>query len=173
MVFNWFQDLVQEVHDNNGTSVIIPTPTGSRIVQRYPVPKTTKIQTFSFGSSEYKPSETNVQKPSDTRNLGKWKTATAANTIHGAGDASLLCLALHDFEHNFYCVHDSISTYCGKPLKQLQKRLKRAYIDVVSFDIWDEIRAANGLPKDSSKLPAIAGDFEDLELVMKSNYLFC
>ena len=125
VVFNWFQDLVQEIHDNGGNKVVIPTPTGSKIIQRYPVPKTTKVQTFSFGSSEYKPSETNVQIPSDSRNLGKWKTATAANTIHGAGDAALLCHGLSQFEYSFYCVHDSISTYCGQPLKQLQNRLKR------------------------------------------------
>ena len=172
VVFYWFQDLVQEIHALGKTEVVIPTPTGSKIHQRYPAPKTTKVKTFSFGSSEFRQCETLVQSPSDKANLGKWKTATAANTIHGAGDASLICLALHNFEHSFYCVHDSIASHAGKPMEDLQKRLKEAYVRVVSFDLWNSIRAANGLPKDPAKLPALCNDL-DLDQVEHSNYLFC
>ena len=172
VVFNWFKDLVEEVHANGGKEVLIPTPTGSMIHQKYPTPKTIKVTTFSFGSSDYKPSSTNCETPSKTPNLGKWKTATAANTIHGAGDASLLCLGLHDFPHSFYCVHDSISSHAGKPMSDLQKALKQAYVEVISFDIWNEIRRANGLPTDVSKLPALSNSL-DVSQIMNSDYLFC
>ena len=172
VVFNWFKKLVQEIHDNGGTEVIIPTPTGTLIHQRYPTPKTIKIKTFSYGSSDYKTSITNEEVPSDTPNLGKWKTATAANTIHGAGDASLLCLALHDFEHPFYCVHDSIASHCGEPMDNLLKRLNQAYRQVITFDLWNEIRLANGLPTSDSDLPALSNDLE-LDRIVDSKYLFC
>ena len=172
VVFNWFKNLVQELHELGKDEVIIPTKTGSVIHQRYPVPKITKITTFNFGSSDYKTSTTNGRESTNKADLGKWKTATAANTIHGAGDASLLCMALHDFEHPFYCVHDSISTHAGMPLKHLQKRLKDAYKEVVSFDLWNEVRRANGLPVDDSYLPALIGDLK-LDDVDKAEYLFC
>ena len=172
VVFNWFKDLVEEIHDAGGKEVIIPTPTGSIIHQRYPSPKTVKIKTFSFGSSEYRQETTNTQIPGSTVNTGKWKTATCANTIHGAGDASLICLALFDFKHPFYCVHDSIASHCGKPMEELQSRLKEAYVEVVSFPLWDAIREANGLPENDAKLPALCEGF-NLELVKESKYLFC
>ena len=172
VVFNWFKALVEELHKRGDTEVVIPTPTGSKIHQRYPVPKTTKITTFHFGSSDYRTSTTNELKSTNKADLGKWKTATAANTIHGAGDASLLCLGLHDFEHSFYCVHDSISTHAGQPLRDLQKRLRAAYKEVVTFDLWNEVRKANRLPVDDSYLPALCNDL-DLDLIDKSEYLFC
>ena len=100
------------------------------------------------------------------------KTATAANCIHGAGDAALLCMALGEFDHSFYAVHDSISTYIGKPMKDLQKRLRQAYREVVEFNLWNEIRAANGLPTGAKYNPALVNTL-DLDLVEKSEYMFC
>ena len=171
VVFNWFKDLVVELHELGRTSVVIPTPTGTKIYQKYPVPKTKRIETFSFGSSHYRTSTTKELVSSDKANLGKWKTATAANTIHSS-DASLLCLALNDFQHSFYCIHDSVSSHAGKPMRDLQNRLKQAYIEVIHFDLWSEIRRANGLPEDVSKLPAL-GDDLDVRKIMDSEYLFC
>ena len=172
VVFNWFRSLVEELHDLGKTEVIIPTPTGSRIHQRYPIPKLHSIRTFSFGSSDYKVSETEEMRSTNRADLGKWKTATAANTIHGAGDASLLCMALHDFEHPFYCVHDSIACPATSAMKQLQERLRAAYKQVVTFDLWNEVRRANGLPTGETYLPALCNDL-DLDLIDKSEYLFC
>ena len=172
VVFNWFSDLVQEIHASGKDEVLIPTATGSIIHQTYPIPKYKQIRTFAFGSSQFKEARTNKEEPTDKRNLGKWKTATAANCIHGAGDAALLCMALGEFDHSFYAVHDSISTYIGKPMKDLQKRLRKAYREVVEFDLWNEIRAANGLPTGAKYNPALVNTL-DLDLVEKSEYMFC
>jgi DNA-dependent RNA polymerase len=169
--FNWFRDLADEVAATGASEILLPLPTGSVIHQRYSKREATKVETFHLGSGTYRDqTKTQVLNPTNTPDVGKWRTATCANQIHGL-DSSLICLALGDFQHSFFCCHDSCSTYAGAPMIDMKERLRKAYKTVAEFNMWQEVRKANGLPEDATKAPPIVGDL-DVELVLKSSYLF-
>ena len=168
--FNWYKDLAEEVAATGASELLLPLPTGSTIVQQYSQREKTTVETFHYGCTSYR-AATVVHEPTGVPELGKWRTATCANQIHGL-DASLICLALHDFQFPFYCCHDSCSTYAGKPMDIMGKRLRNAYREVAEFNMWEEVRAANNLPHDPTKAPPVVGTLK-LDQVESAQYMFC
>ena len=167
--FGWFKDLADEVAATGASEILLPLPTGSIIHQKYSKRSEKVIQTFHFGSSKFQDTTTE-RIPTGEPDVRKWRTATCANQIHGL-DASLICIALGDFQHSFFCCHDSCSTYAGAPMIDMKERLRAAYKTVAEFNMWEEVRKANNLPSDVTKAPPVVGDL-DLGLVLKSAYLF-
>ena len=121
--------------------MLLPLPTGSVIKQTYFEFEEKRIDTFYLGSSKVR-CQSNVMVESDRPDYVKWRTASAANQIHGL-DASLLCIALEQFPHTFFACHDSVSTYAGAAMDELQTNLQHAYVEVAQFNMWDEVLKAN------------------------------
>ena len=171
-VVDWFQARVKEIFDSGANEIRIPTPTGS--VQRmfYPIYKLKQVKSFYSGSMNYR-DETRLTEyePTDKPDLNKWLSSTPPNVIHSL-DGSLLAIALHNFDEPFSSVHDAIYCYASNSMNKVLKKLKEAYVETVSFDIWTEFLKANNLPTDNPvSYPPIVGNF-DIKEVLNSDYIF-
>ena len=173
-VVDWFQARAQEIYDSGAKEIRIPTPTGS--VQRmfYPEYEVKQVKSFYSGSLKYKENkDTKITEyiPTDKPNLDKWLSSITANAIHSL-DGSCLTIGLHDFPVSFSTVHDAVYCYASSSMDDILERLKAAFIETVSFDIWTEFLKANNLPTDNPKsYPPIVGNL-DLSQVMQSDYIF-
>ena len=165
-VVEWFQARVQEIYDSGRKEVLIPTPNGSVQEMKYPIYKPHRVQSFHQGSltwmTEYE--------PIDEPDLKKWMSSITANAIHSL-DGCLLALALADFTESFSTIHDAVHTYAGTCMDEMLMRLKQAYVDTVSFDIWTEFLTINGLEVNATTAPPIVGNL-DLKQVLNSDYIF-
>ena len=165
-VVEWFQARVQEIYDSGRKEVLIPTPNGSVQVMRYPIYKPKQVKSFHHGSiswiAEYE--------PTDEPDIKKWLSSITANTIHSL-DGCLLSLALANFPEAFSTVHDACYTYAGTCMDEMLDRLKQAFVQTVSFDIWTEFLTLNGLEVNATTAPPIVGNL-DLKQVLKSDYIF-
>ena len=167
-VIDWFQARAQEIYDSGAKEIKIPTPTGSLQRMFYPEYKTKQQDTFYHGSMRYRLTE---WVPTDKPNVKKWLSSIVPNAIHSL-DGSLLAIGLHDFDVSFSTVHDAVYTYAGSCMDDMLTRLKRGYVEAVSYDIWTEFMIANGLDHtDPTLAPPIVGTL-DLDMVMKSDYIF-
>ena len=141
--FQWFSSVAKAVHQSGAVEMLLPLPTGSVIKQTYFELDEHRVDTFYLGSSTVS-CRSQVMVESDRPDEVKWRTASAANQIHGL-DASLLCIALEQFPHTFFACHDSVSTYAGAAMDELQTNLRHAYVEVAEFNMWDEVLKANEL----------------------------
>ena len=152
----WFKEVSSLLARRKKDHIVIPTPLGDSIIMTYEGSETYRIDTFRFGSCTYKDKtkgkskekdsrqRTQLVKPNGTPDRRKWRTALAANTTHGAGDASMLALALHDADFDFVTCHDSVGC-AGPHMDALRQRMRSAYVQVVRFNIFEEILKANGI----------------------------
>jgi DNA-directed RNA polymerase len=165
-VVEWFQARVNEIYASGKKEVLIPTPNGSTQVMRYPIYKPCNVQSFHHGSISWM----KEYKPTDEPDLKKWESSITANTIHSL-DGCLLSLGLGDFPVAFSTVHDAVYTYATSSMDDMLQRLKQAFVDTVSFDIWTEFLKANDLEINATTAPPIVGNL-DLKQVLKSDYIF-
>jgi DNA-dependent RNA polymerase len=110
----------------------------------------------------------------------KMRSALAANVVHSL-DASILHLALQDFDsHSFTANHDCVYAPSGG-LKRLTDAVKMAFREVVSGDFLMDFLSYNDLEDDDelvSMLKVMTETDEEtvatiLNGIPKSNYLFC
>jgi hypothetical protein len=166
-VLDWFQQRAQEIHNSGKKKILVPTPSGSTQIMKYPIYDRKRIKTFHYGSLNYKISDYIPTKEAD---LKDWRRAITANTIHSI-DASIMVKAFRNFNHNFSTIHDAAHTYASKAMDEMTDRLKEAFIEACSFNIWDEFRKANDLNIDNKNTPPIVGNL-DLQDVKHSDYIF-
>ena len=154
----WFKSVSSLLAKRNKDRIIIPTPLGDCIEMRYQQSDAFRVDTFRYGSCTYKDSRqlTQLVKPNGKPDRTKWRSALSANTTHGAGDASMLALALHDADFDFVTCHDSVGC-AGPHMDELRQRMRSAYVEVCRFNIFDEILKANGIkePKASWVNPMV------------------
>ena len=168
-VVDWFQARAQEIYDSGKKEIIVPSPTGSIQHMYYPIYKAERVKSFHHGELRF--TKLTEYVPTDEPDIKKWLSSVTANTIHSL-DASILALGLGDFPESFSTVHDAIYTYAGSCMDDILAKLKQAYVDTVSFDIWTEFLEANGLPTDNPEsYPPIVGNL-DLNRVLESDYIF-
>ena len=103
------------------------------------------------------------------------QSALAANTVHSL-DATLLQLALHDYEGKcFTTVHDCVYGPSGI-LDELVDRIKDAFYEVVSGDFLYLMLVENNLQDNDALVAQLrAMTHEDdglLESIKESKYLF-
>jgi DNA-directed RNA polymerase len=167
-VVEWFQQRVQEIYNKGAKEIKIPTPSGCMQRMFYPVYEVERVKSFHNGQLNY-PRITDY-KPTDEVDLSKWLSSITANTIHSL-DASIMVLALHDFSESFSTIHDAIHTYGGECMDEILYRLKKAFVEVVTFDIWSEFLKANDLEETPENAPPIVGNL-DVNMVLNSDYIF-
>jgi DNA-dependent RNA polymerase len=183
----WFSKIAGIIHAKGKKEILVPCPNGSTIHIRYPASKKRRVDSFGYGGTEYtvgvppgaaeKPprrqlSMVDVDATLDP-NIKKWQTSLSPNTVHGAGDASLLSIALMDFQHPFTSCHDSVGTYAGVAMDNLRDAMRKAYVTVAQFEIFNRIVEANGLDIEKDEVPVfplINDDDYDVMAVLKSNY---
>jgi DNA-directed RNA polymerase len=167
----WFREVARALGDNKAESILIPTPVGDTIEIVYSQLKGMKVSTFRYGTQRYKAKTKSVTlvEPNGKPDVKKWVSSLSANTTHGAGDASQLCLALNDAPFDFVTCHDSVG--CAAPhMNELRRRMKEAYVKVVSFPLFDEILKANNLVAGQKMVNPIIGDWDPTE-ALRSTYL--
>ena len=178
----WFKQVSSLLARRQRKSIIIPTPLGDNIVMSYEGSDSYRVDTFRYGSCTYKDPKTGKNKrkgdrqqtaltrPNGKPDRKKWRSALAANTTHGAGDASMLALALHDADFHFVTCHDSVGC-AGPHMDDLRQRMRQAYVQVCKFNIFDEILKANDIkePKADWVCPMV-GNW-DPEEALHSEYL--
>ena len=173
-VVDWFQARAKEIYDRGAKEIRIPTPTGSLQRMFYPTYEVKQVMSFYSGSLKYKGrQETKLTEyhPTDEPNLKKWLSSITANTIHSL-DGSCLAIGLHDFPTSFSTVHDAVYCYASSAMDDILTRLKEAFVETVSYDIWTEFLKANDLPLDNPlSYPPIVGNL-DLNTVLDSDYIF-
>lgn len=159
------------------TSIVIPTALGDSIEMQYQQSDSYVIDTFRYGSLRYKRKGTGrkqitLVEPNGKPDTEKWVTGLNANTTHGAGDATLLAIALHDCPYDFGTNHDAV--YAAAPnMDNLGVRLRKAFVRVGSFDLFSEIQKANGVDLKPGTVPnPVVGDWKDLDCCLDSLYMF-
>ena len=195
----WFRYVAKRIYEQQTADgvadpkIVIPTALGDEIHIRYLKEETYRIQTYKFGSITYKyRAQTDRLEPdslADSRQVqlslvrptgepseADWRTSLLANTTHGAGDATLLAMALHDADFHFATCHDAM--YCSAvDMPEMRDRVRRAFVEVAKFPMFDALLAANGIeiPKGYKTNPVQeegSADFwNDYEQVLESNYL--
>ena len=168
----WCQELARQTHAAGKKTLIIPTVTGSKVLMRYSETERVTFDTFHCGSIGVG-SKVNHNQKSHIPCLEDWMKAITANLVHTA-DAALLGVALADWEWNLTTVHDCVQTAPGAGMDILVRRMRAGYHQVVSWDIWNEVAAANGIDisTDPALSPPVIGDL-NLEDTQAANYMFC
>ena len=167
----WFRKLSSALAKKKAPHVVIPTPLGDNIIIKYEKSDSYSVDTFRYGKCQYKTSRRTAQlvKPNGSPDRRKWRTALSANTTHGAGDASMLAIALHDADFHFVTCHDSVG--CAAPrMDDLRDRMRKAYVEVAQFPIFEKILEANDITPKQDWPDPIVGDWNPTD-ALDSEYL--
>ena len=171
----WMRKFATKVHDTGVDKIVVPTPCGDSYEIHYYGTDSYRIDTYRYGSINYrKPlaQRTTMQllKPNGEPQADRWKTGLTANVTHGAGDASLLALAFHNCPYHFATNHDAV--YVPAPfMNDARDRMRKAFLQVASFEMFDELQQANGVFIEPGEVPnPVVGDWDDVEQVLESEY---
>ena len=168
----WFRRVAEACGARKGAKeVLIPTALGDTIHMEYQQLSAMRVDTFRYGGQQYKQKRNRITvvKPNGKPDKAKWKTALAANTTHGAGDATMLALALHDADFDFVTCHDSVG--CAAPLMpELRDRMRRAYVQTVQFPLFEELLKANNIKPDQTWPDPVVGLWNPQE-ALQAEYL--
>lgn len=168
-VVSWFQARTREALKLDDT-IRFTTCNGSLMTLKYPKTKLKRIQTYGYGSADYK--QEWVEENTDKVDTRRMLNAVTANVTH-ATDAAALCEALWNWEQSpFVAIHDACGVPPGKHLEDALIRLKDGLVTATSFDVWKGFRDDNGLEKTSLNAGPVIGDLKDWDLVRRSNYLY-
>ena len=144
----FFKDLAEEVHKAGGTEIKIPTPIGSTVNIVYQPLLKRRIRTYNYGQTKVG-RKTQILEPNEApteadrkEQLAAWKSGCCPNATH-AYDATLIALALHDFEHPFTSCHDSLGTHASHQMEILRMRLKQALVKISEYNVFDELLKVN------------------------------
>ena len=184
-VNNFFRQLAELCNSKGKDRILVPTALGDTINMRYQGQDGHVIDTYKYGSIVYKQG-TRKSKLRDPKNITlvnpngqpdplKWKTALAANTTHGAGDASMLALALHDCDYHFATNHDAV--YCSAVhMDDMRDRMRNAYVEVAKYPLFKELIKANDLGLSDSEIntmlwSVMVNTWNNIEDARDSRYL--
>jgi DNA-directed RNA polymerase len=171
----WFKELARRRLKAGNNQIVWVTPAGSTVKQEYLEEDEHTVKTFSFGETKVDRHISRKEKNAKRVKTSKMCSALAANTVHSL-DASLLQLALHDYNGDcFTTVHDCVYGPSGI-LDQLVDRIKDAFYEVVSGDFLMDMLEENGLSEDDelvSQLRTMKHDDDGLlDSIKDSLYLF-
>jgi DNA-directed RNA polymerase len=170
----WFKSLAKARLDSGYTSLTWITPTQSVIQQEYFDKDEKEVRSYVHGTKKIR--YNSLKSVSDKIvKEGKMQTALAANTIHSL-DASLLQLALHDYnETPFTTVHDCVYAPSGA-LENLSIRIRHAFVDVVRDHFLKSMLDTNALNEDEYLTHMLDEMMHEddglLDSIVDSKYLF-
>ena len=171
----WFKALAKARLESGEKQIVWFTPADSTVKQEYFEDEDFPIKTYSYG--ETKVDRYLMTREPSTKQLKerKMQTALAANTVHSL-DATLLQLALHDYEgKSFTTVHDCVYGPSGI-LDELVDRIKSAFYKVVKGDFLYQMLEENGLQDNDALVSQLRTmthpDNGILETIKDSQYLF-
>ena len=171
----WFKNLAKARLESGEKQIVWFTPADSTVKQEYFEDDDVSIKTYSYGDT--KVDRWLMTKEPSTKQLKerKMQTALAANTVHSL-DATLLQLALHDYEGTcFTTVHDCVYGPSGI-LDELVGRIKQSFYHVVKGDFLYQMLVENGLQDNDALISQLRTmthpDDGILETIKDSKYLF-
>ena len=185
---NWFRKFADACLKAGRDRIIIPTALGDHLEIRYQQNDSYQIQTYKYGGITYnEPKRFGARHAGDAKKVSlarpngkpdgqKWVKSLAANTTHGAGDATLLALALHDADFHFASNHDAV--YCAAPhMDQMRDRVRKAFVTVGSFPMFEKLQEVNDvwLEPGTVSTPVVSEEmsdyWHDIEVALDSDYL--
>ena len=171
----WFKSLAKATLESGEKQIKWVTPTDSLVKQEYFEDEEYSIKTYTYGETKVDRYLMTKEPSSKQLKERKMQTALAANTVHSL-DATLLQLALHDYDGRcFTTVHDCVYGPSGI-LDDLVGRIKTAFYDVVKGNFLYNMLEENGLQDHDglvSQLYAMThSDDGLLETIKDSQYIF-
>ena len=171
----WFKGVAKATLQSGEKQISWVTPSGSVIKQEYFIDQDFSVKTFSYGDTKVDRHIQRKEKSTKEIKTSKMQTALAANTVHSL-DASLLQLALHDYEGTSYTtVHDCVYGPSGV-LDGLVDRIRTAFYQVVSGDFLGTMLENNGLQDNDGLVTQLRTMTQEdnglLESIKDSQYIF-
>ena len=171
----WFKDLAKARLASGEKQITWFTPAKSTVKQEYFEDNEYTVKTYTYGETKLDRYLMTREPTTEKIKERKMQTALAANTVHSL-DATLLQIALHDYEGTaFTTVHDCVYGPSGT-LTELVGRIKQAFFEVVSGDFLYDMLVENDLQDND----ALVGQLKTmthpdnglLESIKDSQYLF-
>ena len=172
---NWFKALAKARLDSGEKQIVWYTPAESAVKQEYFEDDEYSIKTYTYGETKVNRYLMTKEPSTEQIKERKMQTALAANTVHSL-DATLLQLALYDYEGmSFTTVHDCVYGPSGV-LDELVTRIKEAFYQVVSGDFLYEMLEENDLQDNDALVGQLKAmthpDNGLLASIKDSQYLF-
>ena len=162
-VMKWIEDQVKEALKNNQTEFEWETPSGFVVKQSLYKAEMERITLQVLGRCNMRVAVGD----SNTVDKARHKAATAPNLIHSL-DASLLCLAVLEFNHPIALIHDSVLCR-ATDMGELSRIVRETYMHLFAeHDYLTDF--ANQIGAETE--PPIIGDLKP-ESVIESTYFFC
>jgi len=162
-VMKWIEDQVKEALKNNQTEFEWETPSGFVVRQKLYKAEMERITLQVLGRCNMRVAVGD----SNTVDKARHKAATAPNLIHSL-DASLLCLAVLEFNHPIALIHDSVLCR-ATDMGELSRIVRETYMHLFAeHDYLTDFARQIGAESE----PPIIGDLQP-ESVIESTYFFC